>query len=369
MIKIPMTKSKHVVIEVWNGRIHMNEFTCNDLLRKVRESYDLEDYFTGHITYLDCKQILSDAEYLPNIDTRLNCILVRLFPVACVILRNSILVIANEFINLDPFIRKLCEVTGGGEAAWTDDNVRCSYEEFVGEGKEGPNFFQDGSEHSEDGKGYEAAVIECCYSVAVSHMEYDLAILEEKFKILEAMTKEKRKFKDISILLHELKSPVKRLGDIINGFDEVNNELLNREDDIKMLEFRNHHFAYARDQRNVKAQHLNRDLESLIQYFDQEVEQLSKRVRNLASALSDLEGYVTMELAISRNDIMRFELIFNILAVALTFSCCISGLFGMNVVNRLEQSRSTFIIITSISLLALVLSFFFISVLRHKLQV
>ncbi|EKX72696.1 conserved hypothetical protein [Theileria equi strain WA] len=353
MVKISKIQGKHMVIEVKKGQFFMNEFSCFDLLRKVKASCNIDkSRSNGHITYRDCKQMLSDAECVPNINARFECILVRLFPVSCIILMDSVLAIANENLKLDGLIKDLCHITGLYHGA--TDSESCA----VARGESIPKGDADmyAAELVSDSRfPFEVSVLECCYNTAISHLESDLLSVERQFRLVDDMVMNKKKYKDISIILHDIKQPVSNVLEVSKGFEELMNEILNDSENIKMLEFSNHMALYGNEPSKVHFSEcsLNRDLEILLEYFDQEIEHLSKRSRTIYNSLADLERHINMELAITRNEMMRFEVMCSIIGTAFGAGACLSGLFGMNVINGFEESKFAFTVITVIFLIAL----------------
>eukprot|EP00375_Theileria_parva_P000906 XP_763576.1 hypothetical protein [Theileria parva strain Muguga] len=276
--KISRVQGKHMVIEIVEGQFKMNEFSCNDLLRKVRDSYDVSDSkCDGAISYRDCKMMLSDVEFVHNIDTRFECILVRLFPLSCIILKNSVLVVVNENMKMDGFIKDLCRITQF-YSRFNADNAR----NRTVPGSETSNNSSEqslvGSEESQNTFNFklpfEICVLECCFITALSHLESDLIVFEEKNKILEDKVYNNKKFKDISIILHDLKHPVSNMNEMSRGFEDLINEILNCDENIKVLEFSNHilHYGSETMRNNLSYRPVNHDLQFLLEYFDQEIE-------------------------------------------------------------------------------------------------
>uniref|UniRef100_A0A3B0N1H4 Magnesium transporter n=1 Tax=Theileria annulata TaxID=5874 RepID=A0A3B0N1H4_THEAN len=399
--KIYKVQGKHMVIEIIEGRFMMNEFGCNDLLRKVRASYDISDSKCyGAITYRDCKMILSDAEFVYNVDTRFESILVRLFPVSCIILKNSVLVVVNENMKMDGFIRDLCKIThfyghfnsdvAKNRTPTSSETIQNSNEQFLAPSEETQNTFNFNLP-------FEICVLECCFITALSHLEsviyllhiynmpmriyynldgmwkisVDLVVFEEKNKILEDKVYNNKKFKDISIILHDLKHPVSNMNEMSRGFEELINEILSCDENIKVLEFSNHilHYGSETMRNNLTYRPVNHDLQFLLEYFDQEIEMLGKRARTLENSLVHIERYINLELAITRNEMMRLDVMCSILGVSFGVGACLSGLFGMNVINGLEQSRYAFTSITLAFLSVLFVAIYVTRVLQVKHRV
>nr|PVC54414.1 hypothetical protein MACL_00003088 [Theileria orientalis] len=379
--KISRVQGKHMVIEIIGGQFKMNEFSCTDLLNRVRAGYETKNHnFSGAITYRDCKMMLTDIEYVYSIDTRFECILVRLFPISCLILRNAILVVVNENMKMDGFIKDICRITELYAKMGLDDRPSPRYDTPTH-----PKRYPSTLSGLDDGTitynlrlPFEICVLECCFITSISHLESDhandatdLISFENKYKILEDKVYNNKKFKDISIILHELKHPVSNLLEISTGFEELINEILDSEENIKILEFSNHLIHYSGDQSRstLSYRQVNHDLQFLLEYIDQEVEQLSKRTKTLDNSLIHLERYINLELSITRNEMMRLEMMCGIVGVAFGLGACLSGLYGMNVVNGLENNRYAFYVITTVFLIVLSIAIYITRVIKIKHRV
>ncbi|UVC49685.1 hypothetical protein MACK_003795 [Theileria orientalis] len=372
--KISRVQGKHMVIEISGGQFKMNEYSCTDLLNRVRAGYDAKNVnCSGAITYRDCKMMLTDIEYVYSIDTRFECILVRLFPISCLILRNSILVVVNENMKMDGFIKDLCRITDLYGKMTMDDRPSPRYDTSVHSKRYASSLsaLDDSTITYNLRLPFEICVLECCFITSISHLESDLISFENKYKILEDKVYNNKKFKDISIILHELKHPVSNLLEISTGFEELINEILDSEEDIKILEFSNHVIHYAGEQMksNLSYRPVNHDLQFLLEFIDQEVEQLSKRTKTLDNSLVHLERYINLELSITRNEMMRLEMMCGIVGVAFGLGACLSGLYGMNVVNGLEDNRYAFYVITLVFLIVLSIAIYITKLIKIKHRV
>ncbi|CDR98035.1 -Magnesium transporter MRS2-11, chloroplastic [Babesia bigemina] len=362
LLHAPVLNSKHLVIEIRHGEMCMNEFTCQQLLSRVKENCRVSDIQpNGLITYRDCKQLLSDTDYIANIDTRFECILVRLYPVSAIVLHDSVLVIANGNMNLDDFLRSLCSIT---REYHNNEHSSRSPPTHGGRGSD------DVDASADSALPFEVKILECCYMASLNNLEGDMAAIEEKFRVVEQMVHEKRRYQEINMILHHLKQPVVNMSEILKGFTDMMDEYLNDEDSMKLLEFESHMLFYGPEtlRTGFEDRTVNRDLENLMEYFDQEVDQMARRSRTLGTSLNELEKHITVALAIKRNEMMRIELICSVLSTAFGAGACLTGLFGMNVVNSFEESHAAFIVISVIALLIMCIAVLGMKILiyRHR---
>ncbi|GBE62477.1 DNA ligase [Babesia ovata] len=247
-------------------------------------------------------------------------------------------------MNLDDFLRSLCKITRDYH---NNSHSSRSNPAQCGRGSDDADGLVDSL------LPFEVKILECCYMASLSNLEEDMAAIEDKFRVVEQMVHEKRRYQEINMILHHLKQPVVNMSEILKGFTEMMDEYLNDEDSMKLLEFESHMLFYGPETLRIgfEDRTVNRDLENLMEYFDQEVDQMARRSRTLGTSLNELEKHITVALAIKRNEMMRFELICSVLSTAFGAGACLTGIFGMNVVNRFEESHTAFIVISVIALL------------------
>lgn len=362
MLHTPTVNNKHVIMEIKGGEMTMNEYTYQKLLRKVKSCCSVsESRPNGLIKYRDCKQLLSDNDYIAKIDCRFQCILVRLYPVCCVILRDSILVVANGNMNLDGFISTLCNITKAYEAKSDEASGAHSPQKMMSEELENSIDYS---------VPFEVRALECCYSASLCHLEKEMVDFEEKFKLVEQMIADKQKYEHINMILHELKQPVANIVDILAGFSGMMDECLSDKNTLKLFEFDSHLLFYGPESLHsaFEDRPVNKELGILMEYYDQEVDQLVRRSRTLGTSLNELEKHLTVVLAIIRNEMMRFELVCSIFSTAFSAGACLTGLFGMNVINKVEDSHGVFIVLAIVTFGMMLLALFITKVLiyRHR---
>uniref|UniRef100_A0A0K6S9Y8 Magnesium transporter n=1 Tax=Chromera velia CCMP2878 TaxID=1169474 RepID=A0A0K6S9Y8_9ALVE len=100
------------------------------------------------------------------------------------------------------------------------------------------------------------------------------------------------------------------------------------------------------------------DLEILLEFFDQEVDELKERLRRIEQSIVHTEQLITLKLAVVRNRVVTADLVMSIVMTGLSAGAVASGIFGMNLENAYEESHSAF---TTVS--GLILFIFLASVL------
>ncbi|KAK2196123.1 Magnesium transporter MRS2-like [Babesia duncani] len=276
--KLPNLAQRQRIIQVKDGHILMHETTCNELLSLVHRNCNLDACNPkGILTYRDCKQLLSYTDIRPKIDTRFECIIVRLYPISALILRESVLVVANENLCFDDLLEQLSKVSGlyHGEAHGNTSDIPQDYETHL---------------------PFEITILQCCFAAAIMEAHRDLERLEQMYNTLEAITATNIRYKHVSMVLHELKQPANRLLETVSGYKEMMDEFLADSQEVHLLEFTNHPAIYGKHAATITpgagalvahspitvshatgslSNRPNVDVEILLEYVDQEIEQVS----------------------------------------------------------------------------------------------
>ncbi|XP_026193244.1 uncharacterized protein LOC34621675 [Cyclospora cayetanensis] len=207
---------------------------------------------------------------------------------------------------------------------------------------------------------FEFAALECIFFAAFQQLNADILYLESKFS--EAQHRTRTKGELLSLLmedLHALKEPISLYQDRVDAFDKAFDELISNNTYLQRMELS----KYARHphlyEEPTEKESVNPDLEILLEYFDQEIDQFKIRVRHLKGSIEDSERLLTLRLAVMRNSLIKSELAATLLAAGLAVGTSISGIFGMNLQNGNEegaQSHNIFVLVSSVIAFSAVLS-------------
>ncbi|KAL8273491.1 hypothetical protein Esti_002557 [Eimeria stiedai] len=178
---------------------------------------------------------------------------------------------------------------------------------------------------------FEFAALECIFFAAFQQLNADILYLEGKYS--EAQQRTRTKGELLSLLmedLHALKEPISLYKasphrDRVDAFDKAFDELISNNTYLQRMElskFAKHPNLYEEppDKEGVNA-----DLEILLEYFDQEIDQFKIRVRHLKGSIEDSERLLTLRLAVMRNSLIKSELAATLLAAGLAVGTSISG--------------------------------------------
>lgn len=91
----------------------------------------------------------------------------------------------------------------------------------------------------------------------------------------------------------------------------------------------------------------NPDIENLFEHYDQEFGQLLGRVQSLANKVQSAEQHIGLKLSLARNRLVLLELAATGVALVVSLGAMLTGIFGMNLTNNLEDDEGMFKIVTS----------------------
>ena len=87
------------------------------------------------------------------------------------------------------------------------------------------------------------------------------------------------------------------------------------------------------------------DMDDILDFLIVDIEDIEGEVKTIDEMIEETDQFVNSHQDNVRNELMKMGLIIEILAVTLGFGAVVGGIFGMNVVNHLEQDSNAFLII------------------------
>ncbi len=109
------------------------------------------------------------------------------------------------------------------------------------------------------------------------------------------------------------------------------------------------------------------EVESILESYLEQIEDINHKLLRLDEDIDDTQEIITLKLNTRRNSIIRFDLMATIITGILALLALITGIFGMNIKNKLEDSHQVFLFINiGLFILFIVLSFGFWLLLRKR---
>ncbi|SBT82208.1 CorA-like Mg2+ transporter protein, putative [Plasmodium ovale] len=342
---IQLSKLKrHVIIEIFGGKCFIREYLSTEFLKRVKQCCHLNyvKHKSGLINYRDCKQLLAENNNIASIEARLNAILVSLPPLTCVILHSSVFLVIKEDLIRDDLIRKLCSVSKKYTSLYKIDVKMMEKRPF------------------------EFCALECVFSSAIEHLNAEMKLLSKDFADIKFSLKV-TKYQDILTNLHNLKEPTNILINKVNSFIKAFHEVSENNIDLKKMELTKCYFnPNTNDEENKES--TNQDLQMLLEYFDQELHQIHDQIKHLYELMINLENKIVSDLSLSRNNLIRMDIIISLINSGFGIGTLITGVFGMNLKIKLEQNEFAFLyvtgLVTFLCLVTVVMSFYFFKCIR-----
>ncbi|KMZ77791.1 hypothetical protein PVIIG_00479 [Plasmodium vivax India VII] len=342
---IQLSKLKrHVIIEIFGGKCFIREYLCTEFLKRVKQCCHI-NYIkqkSGLINYRDCKQLLAENNNIASIEARLNAILVSLPPLTCIILHSSVFLVIKEDLIRDDLIKKLCNVS-----------------------KRYTNLYKVDTKIMEK-RPFEFCALECVFSSAIEHLNAEMKLLSKDFADIK-FTLKVTNYQDVLTNLHNLKEPTNILINKVNSFIKAFHEISENNADLKKMELTKCYFNPINGEEDNK-EATNQDLQMLLEYFDQELHQIHDKVKHLYELMQNLENKMVSDLSLSRNNLIRMDIVISLINSGFGIGTLITGVFGMNLKIKLEQHEFAFVYVTGmvifLCLITVVMSVYFFKCIR-----
>ncbi|CXJ10227.1 CorA-like Mg2+ transporter protein, putative [Plasmodium berghei] len=335
---------RHVIVEIFAGKCFIREYLSTEFLKRVKQCCNL-NYVknkSGLINYRDCKQLLAENNNIASIEARLNAILVSLPPLISVILHSSVFLVIKEDLIRDDLIKSLCNIS-----------------------KKYTNIYNmNGNMITK--KPFEFCALECVFSSAIEHLNAEMQLLNKEFSNIKLSLKI-AKYQDILSNLHNLKEPTSILINKVNSFIKAFREISENNVDLKRMELTKCYFnPNINDDDNKEA--TNQDLQMLLEYFDQELHQSYNQIKHLHDGMINLEAKIVSDLSLTRNNLIRMDIIISLVNSGFGIGTLITGVFGMNLKINLETNEVAFLYVTGLvvilCLITVIMSFYFFKCIR-----
>ncbi len=97
------------------------------------------------------------------------------------------------------------------------------------------------------------------------------------------------------------------------------------------------------------------EVESILESYTDQIERLSYHLGDLKENIDDTQEIIALKLQNRRNSIIRYDLLATLITALFSLLAVVTGLYGMNIRNNLENSHGVFMIIVGIFVLVFAL--------------
>jgi len=203
---------------------------------------------------------------------------------------------------------------------------------------------------------FELVALDFAMNYKVQNMKSQSADLEKSVnKVLKILNQDYGQINLEKLL--KLKKKISKFEIAVRENQEAGEEIL--EDDDELIDL-------CLSQKKKKIVDFE-EAESILDSYVEQVEDIAHRVDELNENIDDTQEILSLKINSLRNSIIKFELIATLLAALFSLFAVITGLYGMNIRNNLEENPIAFgLIAMSFVLISFVLSVITWRFLKHK---
>ncbi len=134
---------------------------------------------------------------------------------------------------------------------------------------------------------------------------------------------------DIFEKLLTAKKKLSKLGKNTRELSEILDEILDEDEEMADL-------YLAKKPKNID------EVESILENAIEQLEDIGNRLEELDDNIDDTQEILTLKLSSRRNKIIQVDLVLTSVTAVFAFLAVITGLFGMNIMNKIENSHAAF---------------------------
>lgn len=232
---------------------------------------------------------------------------------------------------------------------------------------------------------FELTAFEILIQEAFDQLDSDISVIEKKFQTIHLSVERSQPTLHSMEELRDLKTPIAAYLDRVDAFGKAIGEIMANPEDMVLMEFDKQIKILSgvmNDNGEDKPSMMaalgaltpSPDLEILLEFFDQELDQYKGRVVSLQQAIDNTERFVNLRLGFVRNKLIYIEVTAQVCAIGIGLATVLAGIFGMNLQNTWEEgtdgSHSFFLAICAacVVLVALPMAFLIFLWWRFKLK-
>lgn len=181
---------------------------------------------------------------------------------------------------------------------------------------------------------FHISVFEYLYIITVHLLDDEFNLIFHEFKEINKL--------EIDNKFIQLQSKLLNLEFRVNELHTMTKELIDNKDDLKEITFNK----------------VNKDeVEKLIENYKYKVEDIYNDIKKLVKEMHNNQQVANIKLAQDRNKIAKINLNLSIISLSLSLGAFVGNMFGMNLLNHLEDNKNAFYIVISLSFLLVFISF------------
>ena len=195
---------------------------------------------------------------------------------------------------------------------------------------------------------FELRVIEFAFNHKLNKMKDTADDLEKSTNRLLKQVEQDYDDRKLENLLR-LKKKLSRFEIILKENEAAALEVLEDDDDLRDLCIT--HKMRAPEEEAIDIE----EIESIFESFTDQIERLSYHLGDLKENIDDTQEIIALKLQNRRNSIIRYDLLATLITALFSLLAVVTGLYGMNIRNNLEQNQMAFWIIVGVFVLVFAL--------------
>jgi len=184
---------------------------------------------------------------------------------------------------------------------------------------------------------------------AFNQLNQSIRQLEDEFESVRAKILQGRPRSVDLNRLHIIKEAIKMYADQVKAFDVAFDGLLANPEEMRLMELTKNHLFQNKGKTDLNKS-VHPDLEILLEYFDQEMDQFTTRVTQLRQAIGNSEKLIGLRASIVRNKLIYINGFATIITFGTALGTSLAGIFTMNLRSYLEESYTAFVIVACVIL-------------------
>jgi len=188
---------------------------------------------------------------------------------------------------------------------------------------------------------FSLGILETCLNYSFQLLNTDFE--KNRKKVQQIFLKLKKNISDEQFeQLLNTKKHISKLEITIKEIEEMLEDIMKSDEDMQEL------YLVQKGKNDIE------EIESILEHYWEQFEDLSHRIDELNENIDDTQEFITLKMANRRNVIIRFDLFATLFTAVLSAAAVITGVFGMNLRNGMEESITAFFVVSLLLILLFV---------------
>eukprot|EP00917_Polyrhabdina_sp_WS-2016_P002694 GHVP01005799.1.p1 GENE.GHVP01005799.1~~GHVP01005799.1.p1 ORF type:complete len:238 (+),score=38.56 GHVP01005799.1:431-1144(+) len=197
-------------------------------------------------------------------------------------------------------------------------------------------------EEKEGDVPFELRAYDTIFTFTLDILREDIEFLEKEYELLRKNFENRKINPTISLTkLGVIEKKLKEFSARVTGLDKSIDQIIEDDEDLSRMELSRHFKNPSLYEKQILGKP-SADMDILIEYCDRELDGLTSRIKQLDDDIKATERLFTLRIGIIRNKILQVDLYASMIQLGIGFGTCLSGIFGMNLLSKLEERDNMF---------------------------